>query len=292
MERDDLSEKFSSPKAGLSAESSGNFAALVSETLVLDEAADQVASSSEISECPQDAEEADFKTQAGLGFNYINPGISQNIELQQLQGVSRHKLGSDRWKMPSRLYGSSRGFYRGTHLRASRTGVEQNHEIKEIHAAQRVNTNKVKNWKPKSENNAIVKFKVLDEVFPQDGHSKKLEVLIGSIPVTIESCNNLQVPELEGQDSDLALTEYNLLNGNNNEKICKDDNVQLPTNPEPRQNLEKSDDRRTVTAESCLPEYAPGNDICSLVADAKGSENLPFSSQIARDFLAQSKLNM
>lgn len=292
VERDHQSEKLDSPKGGLSVESSGNVAVLVSEMVILDEAADEAASSPEISEHPQDAEEVDFKAQAGLGFNFIDPGISENIKQQHLQGDSHQKSGNGRWKMASRLYGSSRGFYGDTCPQASRTKVDQCQGINDIQGLRTVNANEVKSWKRKPENNEIVKFRVPDEAFPQVSHSKKHEVLIGSIPVTIQSCNNLQVHELEGQDSGQARAEYSLSSRNISEKICKDENIELLPNPEPHQSYDKVHDCQSLAAESCLPASAPGNGVSLLAAEAKGSGNFFFSSHIARDFLAQSKLNI
>ncbi|KAK4799249.1 hypothetical protein SAY86_024614 [Trapa natans] len=174
------------------------------------------------------------------GFNYIKPGMLENIKQQLFLEDSCQKLSNGGWKMTPRLHGSSRGFYGGKHPRA---------------------------WR--------------------DGLSKKHKVLIGSIAVKIESCNDLQVHELEGHDGDRPLAEYSLLNRNINDKICTDENIQPLSNSDPQPSYEKSDVCQNLAPESLLPASATVNDVSLLASESKTSENLLFSIYIARDFLAR-----
>ncbi|KAK4749713.1 hypothetical protein SAY87_027162 [Trapa incisa] len=121
----------------------------------------------------------------------------------------------------------------------------------------------------------------------EDGPSKKHEVLIGSTAVKIESCNDLQVHELEGHDGDRPLAEYSLLNRNINDKICTDENIQPLSNSDPQPSYEKSDVCQNLAPESLLPASATVNDVSLLASESKTSENLLFSIYIARDFLAR-----
>ncbi|OWM75607.1 uncharacterized protein LOC116195319 [Punica granatum] len=289
-ERDHILKKLDSSKAGPSAESSGNFTSSVSEMSVLDEAADKFALSLQISQHPRDAEEGDSEAQAGLGYNYIDPVMSRNIKPQQFQGNSYQNSGNGgngRWKMPSRSYASSHGFHGIPNNRALRMEVKQNHEMKDVRASTTVNSI-VRSWKPKLENNENRKVKVPSDAIHQNSQSKKQEVLIGSIPITIESCNHLQVHDLEGQEIDVALAEYGPLKRNINEKICKDDNMQLPPNVDPCQNSEMSDNCQVHDTPASAPETGNSStQNCLLAAEPKGSESLFFSSHVAKDFLAQ-----
>ncbi|KAK4766573.1 hypothetical protein SAY87_008215 [Trapa incisa] len=283
LERDYWPEKIDSPKAGFSVEASDTVDILASEALYFDKTADQVPSSTETWEHQQD-EEAGFKAQKELGFNHTQAGMSQQ---QLFEEDGYQKLSNGKWKMTPRLHGSYHGFCGGNYHRASRADVIQSHEINNSIGAPTVNISKVKNWKPKPENNEIVNYKVLDEGFSQDVPSKKHEVLIGSIPVKIESFNDLQVHELEGCDGDEPMAEYILSITNISDEICKDKNIQSLSNTEPQQSQEKTDVCQNLAVESCLPSSATGNDISLLEVEAKRSEDLLFSIGIARDFLAQ-----
>lgn len=189
---------------------------------------DQVPSSSEAFRHTNSDEEAGPDSQSGYGFEYAEPGISQNVERRM--SVRRH-VAAARWQAPPKSQrGMPNGFHLGQNSQASKLGVMQKHGIhRELRAAPVANGNKVWSRKPKPEiDGEVLKARVQKEAMNQPDQVKNHEVFIGSICVTLGNCNQ-EDNNLAGAHED-CLAEHQMPKTNVQEKPIKPDSLHGGTN--------------------------------------------------------------
>lgn len=206
-------------------------AACDSDTSVPEMLPDQAPSSSEAFRHTNSDEEAGPDSQSGYGFEYAEPGISQNVERRMVHGSVRRHVTVARWQVPPKSQRAvPNGFHSGQNSQASKLGVVQKHGIhRDLRAAPVANGNKVWSRKPKPEiDGEVLKARVQKEAINQPDQIKNREVLIGSICVTLRNCDQ-ETNNLAGGRED-CLAEHQMPKTNIQEKPIKPDSLLSGTN--------------------------------------------------------------
>ena len=290
-------------------------AACDSDTSVPEMLPDQAPSSSEAFRHTNSDEEAGPDSQSGYGFEYAEPGISQNVERRMVHGSVRRHVTVARWQVPPKSQRAvPNGFHSGQNSQASKLGVMQKHGIhRDLRAAPVANGNKVWSRKPKPEiDGEVLKARVQKEAINQPDQIKNREVLIGSICVTLRNCDQ-EINNLAGA-REYCLAEHQMPKTNVQEKPIKPDSLVSGTNrsmiklwrpvsrhenkgPMPVQNgnieseldvtAEKDNDQSPN--EGCLRSYAmDDNDGAARESVCPGT--MGFSIHAAKAFLSESKM--
>ncbi|KAK9994525.1 hypothetical protein SO802_024228 [Lithocarpus litseifolius] len=206
-------------------------AACDSDTSVPEMLPDQAPSSSEAFRHTNSDEEASPDSQSGYGFEYAEPGISQNVERRMVHGSVRRHATVARWQVPPKSQRAvPNGFHSGQNSQASKLGVVQKHGIhRDLRAAPVANGNKVWSRKPKPEiDGEVLKARVQKEAINQPDQIKNREVLIGSICVTLRNCDP-EINNLAGARED-CLAEHQMPKTDVQEKPIKPDSLLSGTN--------------------------------------------------------------
>ena len=269
--------------------------------------------------------EGDTDTEAQYVFSceLSDSGTSPFIDRRAGQGNGRRHLVISRWQVPKPQKTGRNGCHSSQNPQVLKLEPTQKHGTPgDPWAASNVNGNKVWTRKLKSENDGeSLKSRLLKGVVNQTDQNKNSEVMIGSISVTLGNCTSQQQGDGLPETQEHRSTEHSMSKSNGQEKPTKTDSLQGGLNkstvklwrpvsrhetrgPMPVQSgigepgedvITGKGNDRMVDSESCLRScglgesgYESGNNSNPLVNGSARPDSLPFSSHIAKAFLAQS----
>ncbi|GMI99627.1 hypothetical protein like AT4G25610 [Hibiscus trionum] len=176
-------------------------------------------------------EDVDYEIQMGFSNGCRDLGTSQNVERQMEQVGGRRRIVVARWQNPHNSQrGVLNGFHAGQNYNGFKCGGINKHGTNRERFGAMGNGNKIWSQKPKAINEGeSLKIRGERQAAKQVNQNKKLELLIGSMPVMLEnySHHNGNDPA-EGRDR--SLPEYQIPKNNVQEKSSKLDPVQSVTN--------------------------------------------------------------
>ncbi|XP_022764647.1 uncharacterized protein LOC111309872 isoform X4 [Durio zibethinus] len=193
---------------------------------------DQVLPSEEPIHFSNPEEDADDEIQMGFSNGYCDPGTSQNVarRIEQVGGY-RH-IGVTRWQIPPKSQrGALNGFHSSQNSHGFKFGGMNKHGTNRERAAAIGSSNKIWSRKPKAVNDGkSLKTGAEKQAANQLDQNKNLEVLIGSISVTLGNCSHQEGNNL-AEARDRSLVECQIPNKNKvKEMSSKLDPVQGVTN--------------------------------------------------------------
>ncbi|PSR93461.1 Serine/arginine repetitive matrix protein [Actinidia chinensis var. chinensis] len=267
--------------------------------------------------------EGDTDTEAQYVFSCEHSDLSTFpfIDRRTGQGNGRRHLVISRRQVPKSQKTGRNGCHSSQNPQVLKLEPTQKHGAPGDPWAAAVNGNKVWTRKPKSENDGeSLKSRLLKGVVNQTDQNKNSEVMIGSISVMLGNCTAQQQGDGLPEAQEHRSTEHSMSKSNGQEKPTKTDSLQgglnkstvklwrpvsrhetrgpMPVRSGSGESEEdvitgKSNDRM-ADSERCLRScglgdsgYESGNNSHPLVNGRVHPDSLPFSSHVARAFLAQ-----
>lgn len=179
---------------------------------------------------PPKIEDADLEFQSRSGSEYADLETGHNVEQRPAHRNSHRHTFVSQWNMPSKSQWNH--LTRSQNSLAPKVSTIHKHAIhRDLKPVPIVNVNKKWNRKPKPEyNGESLKTMVQKETIIQPDPSKKEEVLIGCIPVTLGNCSHDEGNNLDGAPDDSSAEGQMRKRINFQEEHDRPDSVQCGTN--------------------------------------------------------------
>ncbi|GLT31191.1 hypothetical protein SLA2020_059430 [Shorea laevis] len=263
------------------------------------ETLDEITSSVEPVQLSKNDEDVEFDPQMRSSDEH-DAGCHQDVERQMVLGGHQHIVGGRRLAPPRLQRGISNGFHAGLSFHSSKFGGMQKHATIRERLTQAGSGNKMWSQKSKPVNDVeSLKTRAHIKAINQPDQEKANEVLIGSIPVTL-NCEHYEASNV-AKAQDCSLAENQIPKKNNlQEKPSKPDSVHSgnrstgkfwrPVSRGSRNAVPANNGSREFQAEVTAEKGADVNDVVNKSLALEKFEHpenrFPFDRNDAKEFLA------